>query len=203
MELWSYLLHCLHPEVTLPILEETSHGILGTISQKHVHIISILSFLLLQMSCHPSRTCLSIRVLLQPPPLSWVLPYYCFLSSLCLHPVTTLYLSLPPILKPGCTFHLKQSSREVAWIWAPHSQRFMELEEKSAVHTCGTRKTSFRVPAGLLHGGLSVPVCMCPGSLLGSTSSAHRSSGNCLACIARVYCHSDCRSFDLCQMVNE
>lgn len=38
----------------------------------------------------------------------------------------------------------------------------MELEENCAVHMCGTRKTSFRVPARLLHGGLSVPVCMGP-----------------------------------------
>lgn len=80
----------------------------------------------------------------------------------------------------------------------------MELEEKSAVHMCGTRKTSFRVPAGLLHGGLSVPVCLGPGSLLVNTSSAHRSRGNWLVCIARGFIASQTvPQFDLCQRVNE
>lgn len=67
------------------------------------------------------------------------------------------------------------------------SQRLMELEENCAVHMCGTRKTSFRVPARLLHGGLSVPVCMGPGSLLVNTSSVHRSRGIWLACIAHRF----------------
>lgn len=41
-------------------------------------------------------------------------------------------------------------------------------------------KTSFRVPAGLLHGGISVHVCMDTGSLLLHITSSHRNRGNCL-----------------------
>lgn len=92
-EVWSScdltLLHCLHQEVTLPILDgrKRSHGLLSTISQKHVHI-SLLSLFPVLNVLSPIKD-LSIRMLF-----SYNLPYchefalLSFLSSLCLHFVT-------------------------------------------------------------------------------------------------------------------
>lgn len=89
MELWSYFIVFTQKWPYVFLMEETSHGLLNTISQKRVHIIIFLSSYYSDLNVLSSIKDLSIHMCspTTSPPLSSVLPYYCFFSSLCLYPV--------------------------------------------------------------------------------------------------------------------
>lgn len=144
------------------------------------------------MSCHPSRTCLFIMCspTVSPTVMSFALLWFPLQSSSS-HPVLTPFY---PFILNCRTFHLTV------------------LGSECFTRICGLRSPTgvvlgrlyLQSTAGLLHGGLSVPVCMGAGSLLVNPSLAHRSGDNWLACIAhRFIAPWTVPQFDLRQRANE